>query len=229
MNDDDKLPRTRAEAKEKGLKRYFTGTPCRNGHVAERYSSSGRCIECVSECNRKIYEKDPAKKIKSAQKWYAENKGDKLKYDLERYHSNPKVKVQQLEWKRANSDKMSAYRQKWISDNPGKHKESQRLWALNNPETVQANVRARRARKRNAEGRHSTSDVDAILERQKFKCAECGIDISDRKSRQVDHMMPLKLGGSNWPSNLQLLCIKCNKVKGAKHPIDFAAKRGRLV
>jgi 5-methylcytosine-specific restriction endonuclease McrA len=30
--------------------------------------------------------------------------------------------------------------------------------------------------------------------------------------------MPLKLGGSNWPENLQLLCRTCNLRKNAKHP-----------
>ena len=33
---------TKTEAKAKGLKRYFTGKPCKNGHVAERHIS-GRC------------------------------------------------------------------------------------------------------------------------------------------------------------------------------------------
>lgn len=32
-----------------GLKRFFTGTPCRWGHVAERYTSSGGCIACIAE------------------------------------------------------------------------------------------------------------------------------------------------------------------------------------
>lgn len=30
---------------------------------------------------------------------------------------------------------------------------------------------------------------------------------------EVDHIVPLHLGGSNEPENLQLLCIKCHKEK----------------
>jgi hypothetical protein len=44
---------TRAEAKARGLKRYFTGKPCRNkGHVAERLTSNGNCMECKREQGR---------------------------------------------------------------------------------------------------------------------------------------------------------------------------------
>jgi hypothetical protein len=34
------------EAKALGLKRFFTGEPCKRGHVAERYVSGGGCVEC---------------------------------------------------------------------------------------------------------------------------------------------------------------------------------------
>ena len=36
---------SRKEAKERGLKRYFTGKPCKHGHIAERGVLSG-CLEC---------------------------------------------------------------------------------------------------------------------------------------------------------------------------------------
>lgn len=34
------------EAKKQKKSRFFTGKPCKYGHYAERYVSSGRCIEC---------------------------------------------------------------------------------------------------------------------------------------------------------------------------------------
>lgn len=42
---------SRQDAKAQGLKRYFTGVACANGHVAERRVSDGKCPECVA--NRK--------------------------------------------------------------------------------------------------------------------------------------------------------------------------------
>jgi hypothetical protein len=40
---------TGKEAKERGLKRYFTGKPCKYGHIAERWVSKGSCVLCVKE------------------------------------------------------------------------------------------------------------------------------------------------------------------------------------
>jgi hypothetical protein len=36
----------RETARFRGLLRYYTGKPCKNGHIAERFTSNGRCIEC---------------------------------------------------------------------------------------------------------------------------------------------------------------------------------------
>jgi len=36
----------RKEAKLRGDLRYFTGQPCKNGHIAERITSNGSCLEC---------------------------------------------------------------------------------------------------------------------------------------------------------------------------------------
>lgn len=38
---------TRIEARAKGLSRYFTGNMCKHGHVAERDTRNGGCIECI--------------------------------------------------------------------------------------------------------------------------------------------------------------------------------------
>jgi len=37
---------TRQEAARRGLLRYFTGKPCKRGHVVERFVSTATCIEC---------------------------------------------------------------------------------------------------------------------------------------------------------------------------------------
>jgi hypothetical protein len=38
-----------AAARARGEKRYFTGLPCKSGHVAERQISNGTCVECLEE------------------------------------------------------------------------------------------------------------------------------------------------------------------------------------
>jgi hypothetical protein len=40
-------PSTKAQATEAGLTKFFTGNPCKRGHVSERYTSTGACAECL--------------------------------------------------------------------------------------------------------------------------------------------------------------------------------------
>jgi hypothetical protein len=37
---------TRAEARRRGLKHFFTGRPCKHGHIAKRFVSVAICVEC---------------------------------------------------------------------------------------------------------------------------------------------------------------------------------------
>jgi 5-methylcytosine-specific restriction endonuclease McrA len=98
-----------------------------------------------------------------------------------------------------------------------------------NPEKAQAHNRNTRARRRRAPGRHTAADVRHLFEVQRGACAGCdAVLVKGGKGRyHVDHVMPLALGGSNWPENLQLLCPPCNHTKHAKHPDDWAATRRR--
>lgn len=96
-----------------------------------------------------------------------------------------------------------------------------------NPEASRALNHKRRTRIVGSGGHHTAKDIARILERQKYRCVYCPADL--KRGYHIDHIMPLALGGSNWPSNLQGLCPKCNMSKGAKHPIDFAQEKGRLL
>ena len=49
--------------------------------------------------------------------------------------------------------------------------------------------------------------------RYKFKCANC----EATENLTIDHIKPVSKGGTDDPSNLQLLCKSCNSSKGAKY------------
>lgn len=99
------------------------------------------------------------------------------------------------------------------------------------PESIAANASAARARKKNADGSHSGADVVAIFEKQSGLCANCKEKLfkSGKQKYHADHIMPLALGGSDWPSNIQCLCPSCNMSKNAKDPIRWANENGRLL
>jgi 5-methylcytosine-specific restriction endonuclease McrA len=98
---------------------------------------------------------------------------------------------------------------------------------MKNAGVIQAHCRLRRAREKGAAGNHTANDILFLLEKQRYKCANCSKSV--RKMRHVDHIMPLAKGGSNDRKNLQILCPPCNLSKRAKHPIDWARENGRLL
>lgn len=54
----------RSEARRQGLKRYFTGKPCKQKHVSERNVGSGKCLACERrrENLRRMSDPDAARK-----------------------------------------------------------------------------------------------------------------------------------------------------------------------
>jgi len=43
------LPKTRQDAIRGGIPRYFSGEPCKRGHMSERWTLSGGCLQCIEE------------------------------------------------------------------------------------------------------------------------------------------------------------------------------------
>lgn len=81
---------SRKDAIAMGLKRYFTGKPCKNGHITERGTSNKSCRECsnlttklwqaanpdiVKQCARNHYENNKEKRYANAKAWAAANPG----------------------------------------------------------------------------------------------------------------------------------------------------------
>ncbi len=56
--------------------------------------------------------------------------------------------------------------------------------------------------------------LDDMLKAQGSKCAICETYI-DAGSFEVDHVIPYSRGGGNERTNLQLLCMPCNRKKGS--------------
>lgn len=190
----------RSEAKTLGLDRYFTARPCKHGHVSERVTTSGVCVECEA--------------IRS------KRRGDKPEYkDYKRSH--------RLRYVAQNREKVRASNKTSRLKNPDHYRTYKREWRRKNKEKAFAEVRNRLARKRDADGFFTASDIASIRNLQVDKCAVCKCKLNNRGT--VDHIIPLKVGGSNWPSNLQLLCVSCNCSKGAKLPEEFMRSRGFLL
>ena len=57
-----------------------------------------------------------------------------------------------------------------------------------------------------------------IKKRDNYTCQKCGVSVKDEPTLllEVDHIIPISKGGKSVEENLQCLCWKCNRSKGAK-------------
>jgi 5-methylcytosine-specific restriction endonuclease McrA len=242
---------SREEARAAGLKRFFTGEPCPRGHIAERYVLKGRCVVCAKEAGAawiaahpekaleysrrneaKHRERRRAKNRRVKAKWRAAHpKENKRRLKEWRDANLEKSRQHSRDWGNANRGKRAATAKQWRQDNPERALELAHEWRERNPERYRIAKNAashrRRVRKLAAEGNHTADDIQALCAKQHGKCANCRRGIG--RCFEVDHIQPLTKGGSNWPSNLQLLCPRCNRKKHNKDPIAWARENGRLL
>lgn len=71
-----------------------------------------------------------------------------------------------------------------------------------------------RLRKKSNRKLYSDSTRTMLLNSQNHRCAICGCGI-DKETSELDHIVPWNLVGDELKSNLQMLCIPCNRRKSA--------------
>lgn len=158
--------------------------------------------------------------------YYEKNKESVCKRSRAWADANPD-KVIESKKKHASSGKEAVTKRAYQSKNEERLKHRRKLWLLNNIDSVRRSVQNRRARRNDSEGTLSKDIAERLLTLQRGKCACCSQPLGS--NYELDHIMPLALGGPNTDNNIQLLRRKCNRQKHAKHPIDFMQSRGFLL
>lgn len=129
-----KLPRSRQEAREQGAKFYFTGKPCKKGHLDKRTSSEGKCLLCGRERVRLYSAKWRAANREKARKrirdHYHKHKNDRKDWYItgeicKNGHSSPRNKYGQCiecgrerfkRWKAVNGQRAKDIQTKYLTD-----------------------------------------------------------------------------------------------------------------
>lgn len=219
----------RSMASKLSLVRYFDGNPCRNGHIAERYTSSGGCVLCAMERSKEHYAKPGGKEKDSRRR-------------RDRYHSDPEYKKKKLEWNRSwsakNKDRHIGMIMEWRENNKDKHRENINNWRRGRKRSdpdyiIQERLRAmiKRLGRESKEGPiefriestvgYSSKDLQKHIESQ-FKE---GMGWHNASEWEIDHIYPLSKmvsDGITDPaivhalSNLQPLWRKENRKKANK-------------
>lgn len=226
------LPSSKKEARAIGAKYYFSGMPCKYGHIAKRLVSNNSCVICQSDRQKKWKAANPDRAKQLVSDWALNNPERVREKSRKYYRKNAEARrAYSKEYRKANPEKIKADLAAWRSENieteRAKSRARTRLWIAENPERHSANRQTRRARILGADGSHQAADIKRIHQAQKGKCAVCKKHLNGKW--HVDHIVPLARGGSNWPSNLQLLCEPCNRSKSDRDPIDFMRSKGMLL
>lgn len=143
---------TRKEAIEKNLKRYFTGKPCRHGHLSEKKVVNYSCMECLRR-DKKGYRKRNIEKVKEYAGEYRKNNKEKIKVAIrEHYHKNKekyaeyakknevKIKLRLKKWREDNKEKIAAFNKEYKQLNKERYQEYQKIYskqyAIDNKEKI---------------------------------------------------------------------------------------------
>ena len=191
--DTTNLPKTRQEAKATGAKYYFTGEPCKHGHIALR-KTKGACVECI--------------KIEWQQA--AEKRADYFR----EYNKREDVKDRKNEWYEANREQVIQA----AATRPLEVKRVyQKAWKERNTVWVRADTKARRRKHRVATPKWLTREQKGQI-RELYKIA---ITMTKTTGEQyvVDHIVPLRsefVCGLHVPWNLRVIPRQENLLKSNK-------------
>lgn len=213
---------SKKEAKERGLKRYFTGKPCKHGHIAERLVSNGDCRECAAEYRNQ--NKDYFKEYRNQNK-------DKLAEQEKEYRKQNKDKIAAygMEYRSKNKYKVAEYRKRYYNQNKYKVAEYKKWYRKKNPalyflrkslERMFGNWKGGRKKMEKLHG----YTFEQLVTRIEFQFKD-GMSWDNRSEWHIDHKKPisrfLEQGITdpkivNALSNLQPMWASENRSKGAK-------------
>lgn len=193
---------THKEAKDKRVKRYFTGQPCNNhGHICERLTSSGECIECKKLREARKYREDSS----SHKEYYQKNRDRLLQQQKVADDNRRTEKIEYGQnWRKANAEYAKIYR--------GEHADLYRFHA----------AKRRASRRKATPSWFEYEEVKALYVEADRISKETGIP------HQVDHIIPLinqEVCGLHCLANLQIITEEENRRKKN----SFSQEQGRRI
>lgn len=126
---------SREEAREKGLKRYYTGKECKHGHLDERLTKQGNCIKCAS-----IQREARKDKYKA---WYSDNReSQKVKQQVYLASRKEATAVSRKAYRKRKREEARQEKEKYYRENKEEiDKKQQALYELKVAKRLKGSVR----------------------------------------------------------------------------------------
>jgi len=211
---------SRREAKLQGLRWYFTGVPCSNGHIAKRSTLYCFCSECQCERGARYYanNKEKAKRIRAS--WREKNK-EKDRADVAAYQAAHADKLKQAaaRLRKAHPERSRASTAKHRKLHHADVLASASAWRKRNRDKVNAKKARRMASKLQATPKWASPFfMSEAYHLAKLRKQICGGDW------HVDHIVPLRspiVCGLHWEKNFAVIPGKTNQAKGNRQWPDM--------
>lgn len=222
---------SRKDAQALGMRRFFTGVECKNGHISERNTKNRTCMQCANDLqNKRLIDKACYGVIKRFSTGRFSAYDAKL-LGLRDYYTGVKCSRGHIAYRRASDGKcrecIKIKNRKRRSENPEYIKKHIKQWQSRNKIKMRSYAARRKSRVKDSKSNYTQGDVEKKISSQRYKCANCLKCV--RNQFHVDHIFPLSLGGDNSAQNIQILCPSCNLRKAAKTPEEWAKENGRLI
>lgn len=160
----------------------------------------------------RYYEKNKEEVLARGAEWVKENRERTREIKRKHYALNrDKIIARSAAFQQANPELANSYKAKHEKTDAG------RL-------TRKATIHRRRARIKANGGSFTREEFVALVERCGHRCVACATPAS-AVNLEPDHIVPIKLGGSNDIANIQPLCRSCNAKKAA-NVVNYLATQG---
>jgi len=204
---------SRKEAIVVNQKWFFTGVPCKKGHIDKRSVSRWACFQCTRDYKKQQLLKNGDRIRELKRESYKRNFDSIAKKCKDKY---PEIKQQR-----------KVYLKEYYIKNRGKLLKKSSFYATTEKGKAVKNNTSNRRRSITKRGDVNTNDL-LELKRNAKNCYWCNEPLEDKKIN-IDHYVPLSKGGKHTLSNLVVSCSKCNIEKSALDPIEFANSLGKLL
>ena len=173
----------------KPLSEYYKRSDTKSGYHAQ-------CKKCVINKVSETYFANPEPAKQRSKDWRK---------------NNPEWnKANNKSWRENNKEYVAQKNAEWRTNNLEQHRNNSKQWAKENPEKRKANNYKRRSCiSENGKFEITKKEIVTIY---KSECVYCG---SNQKIT-LDHVIPIKRGGTHSLGNLVPACQSCNSSKGTK-------------